>query len=117
GLRALDRLGDKLGFIWLHYFDVHEHHQITIPKRLRDAVHDGGTKKAHAYRALLKAIDLELGRLFDELEKRNLADRTIIVFMSDHGESLGDDPRLLETHGKVTYAKLVRIPIAIRIPG
>ncbi len=117
GLRALDKLGDKLGFIWLHYFDVHEHHQIDVPKALREAVHDGGTKKTHAYRALLKAIDLELGRLFDELAKRDLADRTIIVFMSDHGESLGDDPRLLETHGKVTYSKLVRIPIAIKIPG
>src|SRR5262249_12625360 len=33
------------------------------------------------------------------------------------GESLGEDPRLLDTHGKVTYAPLVRVPIAFRIPG
>lgn len=117
GLRALDNLGDKLGFIWLHYFDVHEHHQIAVPKELRDAVTDGGTEKRHAYRALLKAIDNELGRLFEELAKRELADRTIVVFVSDHGESLGEDARLPATHGKVTYAALVRIPIAIRIPG
>jgi hypothetical protein len=117
GLKAFDGLGDKTGFIWLHYFDVHEHHQISVPNRLRDAVHDGGTAKKHAYRALLKAIDNDLGRLFDELGKRELFDRTIIVFVSDHGESLGDDPRIGDTHGKVTYAPLVRIPIALRIPG
>jgi hypothetical protein len=117
GLRALDSLGDKPAFLWLHYFDVHEHHQIDVPKRLRDSVHDGGTKKTHVYRALLKAIDNELGRLIDELTTRNLMDRTIIVFASDHGESLGEDPRLFETHGKVTYAALTRIPVAIRIPG
>lgn len=117
GLRALDNLGDQLGFIWLHYFDVHEHHQIAVPQALRDAVSDGGTEKRHVYRALLKAIDNELGRLLEELAKRDLADRTMIVFLSDHGESLGDDARLPATHGKVTYAALVRIPIAFRIPG
>jgi arylsulfatase A-like enzyme len=55
--------------------------------------------------------------MLDEVASRGLADRTIVVFMSDHGESLGDDPRLLETHGKVTYAPLVRVPIAFHIPG
>jgi hypothetical protein len=71
----------------------------------------------HNYRALLRAIDNEVGRLLDELAKRNLTDKTIILFASDHGESLGEDPRLLETHGKVAYAPLVRIPIAFHIPG
>jgi arylsulfatase A-like enzyme len=117
GLKALDDLGDKPGFVWVHYFDVHESHQIDVPKRLRDAVHAGTSKKEHVYRALLRAIDDEIGRLRDELVKRNLADRTIIVFASDHGESLGEDPRLLETHGKVTYAPLVRVPLAFHIPG
>jgi arylsulfatase A-like enzyme len=71
----------------------------------------------HRYRALLRAIDNELGRLEDELAARGVADRTIIVFLSDHGEALGGDPRLLETHGQVAYAPLVRVPFAIRVPG
>lgn len=117
GLKALDDLGDKPGFVWVHYFDVHEHHQIDVPKRLRDAVNPGASPKEHVYRALLRAIDNEIARLRAELEKRNLADRTIILFASDHGESLGEDPRLLATHGKVTYAPLVRVPLAFHIPG
>jgi len=117
GLKALHDAGDKPTFIWLHYFDVHEHHQIAVPKRLREAVHDGGSKKVHDYRALLRAIDDEVARVIAELDARQLTSKTIIIFASDHGESLGEDPRLLETHGKVTYAPLVRIPIAFRIPG
>lgn len=117
GIKALADAGDRPSFIWLHYFDVHEHHQIEVPKRLRDSVREGGSKKMHVYRALLRAIDNEVARVIAELDARKLTSRTIIIFASDHGESLGEDPRLLETHGKVTYTPLVRIPIAVRVPG
>jgi arylsulfatase A-like enzyme len=105
-------------FAWLHYFDVHEHHQIDdVPRALFDRVHDGGSPVAHKYRALLRAIDDGVGRLLDELAAHHLADRTIVVFASDHGESLGEDPRFPDTHGDVVYASLVRVPFAIRVPG
>lgn len=117
GLRALDDAGPRPSFIWLHYFDVHEHHQIEVPRSLLAAVHDEPSRKRHGYRALLLAIDREIGRLRQALVMRGLADRTIIVFASDHGEALGEDPRLLETHGKVAYHTLVRIPFAFHIPG
>ncbi len=117
GLRALDDFAGAPSFVWVHYFDVHEHHQIEVPKELRAAVSPTGGPKRQTYRALLFAIDREIGRMRAELASRGLADKTIIVFASDHGESLGEDPRLGDTHGKVTYAPLIRIPIAIRIPG
>ena len=100
-------------FVWLHYFDVHEHHQIDVPRALLDAVHPGASPVIHKYRALLHAIDGEIGRLLDSID----LEHTIVIFASDHGESLGDDPRLLDTHGVVAYGPLVRIPLAIRVPG
>jgi hypothetical protein len=110
GLRALDAGATA---IWVHYFDVHEHHQIKVPHELLAQVHDtGGGAAMLAYRALLHAIDAEIGRLLAKVP----AD-AIVVFASDHGESLGEDPRLGDTHGRVAYAPLVRIPIALRIPG
>jgi Sulfatase/Putative metal-binding motif len=113
GLKALADAGDRPWFIWLHYFDVHEHHQIKVPPELYKPVHDTGNGKvAYGYRALLHAIDSEIGRMLDKLD-----DHTIVIFMSDHGESLAEDPRLLDTHGKVAYGPLVRVPLAIRIPG
>jgi arylsulfatase A-like enzyme len=117
GIKALDDAAGRPAFIWLHYFDVHEHHQITVPPQLLAAVHDGGSPAIHRYRALLRAIDNELGRFLDELATRHLDDRTIVVFVSDHGEALGADPRLLDTHGQVAYAPLVHVPFAIHVPG
>jgi len=109
GLRALAEPGPA--FVWLHYFDVHEHHQIDVPKPLLDAVHDGGSPTIHRYRALLRAIDDEVGRVVDAA-----GPDAIVVFASDHGEALGGDPRLLDTHGQVAYGPLVRVPLALRIP-
>lgn len=116
GTRALDDAGAHPFMIWLHFFDVHEHHQIDVPKPLLAKVADGGSPVIHKYRALLRAIDDEVGKLRADLVKRGIADKTIIVFLSDHGEALADDPRLLDTHGQVTYHTLVRVPFAIHIP-
>ncbi|TMQ21841.1 MAG: hypothetical protein E6J90_13495 [Deltaproteobacteria bacterium] len=118
GLRALREAAGAPAFIWLHYFDVHEHHQIPVGPELLAAVHDtGGGAAVRRYRALLAQIDREIGRLLDELTARQLADSAIVVFASDHGEALGEDPRLGDSHGRVAYAPLVRIPLAFRIPG
>lgn len=99
--------------VWAHYFDVHEHHQIKVPPELLAQVHDvGGGPVALGYRALLRAIDTEVGQLLSHAPAN-----AIVIFASDHGESLGEDPRLGETHGRVAYAPLVRIPLALRVPG
>ena len=43
-----------------------------------------------AYYAMIDFIDVQVGRLLDYLEKSGQRDNTIILFHSDHGESLGD---------------------------
>lgn len=117
GLRAIEKAGGKPFFAWVHYFDVHEHHQIKVGNDLKKNVSPGASEKWHRYRALLWAVDRSVGRLVDELAAKGLADKTIVVFASDHGESLDGDPRMTETHGQVAYGPLVRIPIAFAIPG
>ena len=43
-----------------------------------------------AYMGLVKQIDNEIGRLLGHLDQRGLANNTVIVFTSDHGDYLGD---------------------------
>jgi arylsulfatase A-like enzyme len=117
GKRALEDAGTRPWVLWLHYFDVHEHHQIDVPKPLLAKVHPGASLVIHKYRALLRAIDDEVGHVEEALASHGLADSTIIVFASDHGEALGGDPRLMDTHGSVAYHTLVRVPFAFHIPG
>jgi arylsulfatase A-like enzyme len=106
-------------FLWLHYFDVHEHRQ--LPDDLPAIVaRNGGvaaSNPAEKYHALLEITDAALGRLFEGIARRGLADDTIVVFAADHGESLREDPRLPASHGLVLYNPLVHVPLAIVAPG
>ena len=68
-----------------------------------------------AYYAMCEHIDHETGRMLDALEESGQADDTIVVFMSDHGEMLGDHGLLLK--GPHFYEEAVRVPLVIRWPG
>ncbi len=65
------------------------------------------------YYALVKEIDIWLGRILDKVDELGLADNTLIVFTSDHGEMLG-------AHGmrekNVFYEESVHVPLMIRFP-
>ncbi|MCC6165912.1 MAG: sulfatase-like hydrolase/transferase, partial [Caldilineaceae bacterium] len=43
-----------------------------------------------AYYAMIKLIDDQVGRMLDALEETGQRDNTVVIFMSDHGEMLGD---------------------------
>jgi len=68
-----------------------------------------------AYYAMIKLIDDQLGRVLDELDALGLRDDTIVIFTSDHGETLGDHG-LIEK-GCRFYEGLVRVPLIWRWPG
>ena len=44
----------------------------------------------HDYYSLIFGVDREIGRVVEALEKKGIADNTILVFASDNGYSLGD---------------------------
>lgn len=68
------------------------------------------------YAAEVHHTDAQIGRLLAELGARGLAGRTLVVFASDHGESLGEDDYWF-AHGEYLSDVLVRIPLWIRGPG
>src|SRR6202030_56676 len=49
------------------------------------------------------------------LESRQLLDRTIVVVVGDHGESLGEHGE--RTHGLFVYEGVTRVPLIIRAPS
>ena len=66
-----------------------------------------------AYKAMLKLVDDQIGRVLDKLEADGLMDDTVLLFTADHGEMMGD-------HGFVQksqpYRSSVTVPTAIRHP-
>ncbi|MEM9223645.1 MAG: sulfatase-like hydrolase/transferase [Pseudomonadota bacterium] len=67
-----------------------------------------------AYWALVEHIDMLLGRLIDALEKVGLADDTLIVYASDHGDHVGERG-LFWKH--TFFEESVSVPLLMRLPG
>jgi len=51
-----------------------------------------GVDKEQAYYNNLRTLDAQLQRVYEHLVKTGLADRTIFVFVGDHGEAFGQHP-------------------------
>jgi arylsulfatase A-like enzyme len=66
------------------------------------------------YYALVKEVDDRIGDILDKLDELGLAENTLVVFVSDHGEMLG-------AHGmrskNVFYEEASHVPMMIRFPG
>ena len=66
------------------------------------------------YFGLVTLLDRALGMILDTLDELGLADNTIVVFTSEHGDQLGDHGIL---HKMVMYEDTVRVPMLVRGPG
>lgn len=71
-------------------------------------------KAISAYMASVRFMDQQVGRLLDALDRLNIRDETIVVFISDHGYNLGEH----DCWSKVSlWEGSVRIPMIISYPG
>jgi choline-sulfatase len=68
-----------------------------------------------AYWAMVDLIDAQVGRLLDVLERTGQRENTLVIFMSDHGEMLGDHGIYLK--GPYLYDEAIRVPLIIACPG
>lgn len=66
-----------------------------------------------SYRGLISHIDAWIGRILDTLERRGLADNTVVVYGSDHGEQLGEHGLIQKS---VFYEPSVRVPLIVADP-
>ena len=67
------------------------------------------------YYAMIKQIDDQFARILEQLEQSGQRDNTVIIFTSDHGESLGDHGLMFK--GCRFYEGLVRVPLIFSWPG
>lgn len=67
------------------------------------------------YWARVAYLDRQVGRVLDALDDLDLAEETLVVYSSDHGENLGDHGLM----GKFAsfYESEVRVPLVMRLPG
>ncbi len=133
----LEAHGDEPFFLFLHTYQVHAPYDPPQPYRQRFAgwyegdldlsikgwrqiygVTDVGPEVARLVRDLYSAqiayVDDFMGWLAEDLRELGLDDETAIVFLSDHGQSLGEGG--VWGHNRLYEAQL-RIPLILKVPG
>ncbi len=138
----LDRRPDKPFFAYLHYFEPHAPYAPPAPWDARcNAVaipgyrvmppadrdqyfpFEEGTVLANAehdylwrrYDAEIRYQDAILSEVFAEMRHRSLAQNTLVVFTSDHGEEFGDHGHW--GHGKSLFGEVTQVPLIWAMPG
>lgn len=106
---------DRRFFAWFYNYDLHgwRHLKDDHVRPAADA-RDGDGDDAR-YRAVARLVDRSFEGVLRGLEDLGLADRTVVALVSDHGEALGY--RGFLTHSTFLWEPLVRVPLALRVPG
>lgn len=94
-------------FFWLHLYDPHSPYDPPEPYRSQ--------YRDHPYDGEIAYADHELGRLIAFLRQNQLYDRSLIICLSDHGESLGEHGE--DEHGFFLYNSTVHIPLIVKPPA
>jgi choline-sulfatase len=97
---------DRPFFVFLHIFDLHRPYEFPSGYVRLDG--DG-------YDSELAYVDQALGRFWQELDRMHLFKRALVIFTSDHGESLGEHGE--ETHSFFIYESTLRVPLIIHWPA
>lgn len=93
-------------FGWIHYYDAHSPYAPPEPWRTQFA--------DRPYLGEIAFVDSQIARVRQFLESQRLLDRTVIVVIGDHGESLGDHDEA--THGFFLYESVLHVPLLVRAP-
>lgn len=102
--------------------DVPKDYLSTIPKPARVSVtrkvqHPLDPKLARqaiqAYYASITFADAQVGKVLDALQTNGLADKTIVVFTSDHGYHMGEHGHYQKT---TLFENATRVPLIIATP-
>lgn len=95
-------------FLWVHYFGPHEKMDVRLN------VYTEIRRSMDVYDQDVTAVDAAIGRLLDDLRKRNVLDKTVVVLHADHGQSLAEHDYF--GHGRYLYDEVLRIPMIVRYP-
>ncbi len=97
-------------FAWIHLYDPHTPYEPPEPFLSEY----GERGPAGLYDGEIAFADSQVGRLVSWLDVNRLDEKTIIVVVGDHGESLGSHGE--GTHGYFVYDYALRVPLVMASP-
>jgi len=101
----LRSVADGPFFLFFHIFEPHTPY---------DPPAEYAARYPSPYDGEVAAADDAVGDLLDELRDLDLYEEALIVFLSDHGEGLGDHGE--DEHGLFLYRSTLQVPLMIKLP-
>ena len=99
------RRAERPFYLWVHLYDPHDPY--VAPDEFR-------RRAPTAYAREVMYADAQIARLLAALDTLGLRRNTLIVLLSDHGESLGEHGE--PTHGIFLYGATLDVPLIIAPP-
>ncbi len=104
-IRWLDGVKQTRVFGFLHLYEPHAPYESPEPFRSR---------YPNPYDGAVASADAIVGTFLEHLKTRGLYDSSLIVFLSDHGEGLGDHGE--SEHGVFLYRESIQVPLLVKLP-
>lgn len=104
-------------FLWVHYVEPHAPYilQRDFMNQIGSSPDGNNYSDSNKYDSEIAYVDFQISRLLGEIEDLVAADNTMVLFVSDHGESLGEHGYW--GHGRHLYEATLHIPMGITWPG
>jgi hypothetical protein len=90
-----------------NFREKHSRTPVQSDRQLRDLIAN--------YYGMIALIDHNVGRILAALDTYGLAENTLVVYSTDHGDWLGDHGLILK--GPMAYEGLLRVGLLMRGPG
>jgi hypothetical protein len=110
-LQKLDTVREPFCGVYWSFVPHHPYSDYGPPTRVRPDVKD----KRHRYYNNLRLLDTQLRRVHAHLRERGLLDRTILIFVGDHGEAFGQHPGTW-AHIGGSFSETYRVPLIFYQP-
>jgi arylsulfatase A-like enzyme/Tfp pilus assembly protein PilF len=94
-------------FLWVHLYDAHSPYRPPEPY--------AGRYPGRPYDGEVAFADSQIGRLLAALAQQRRLEQSLVVLVSDHGESLGEHGE--KTHGFFVYNATLHIACIVKVPG
>ena len=112
--RGLDSLRELAAeedpfFLWVHLFNVH---QPYLPDHRESRFGEDVTAE---YDEEIALADEQVGRLLEAVESLGLAESTVVILASDHGEAFGEHGHF--GHSETLYEEETLAVMMMRVPG
>jgi len=111
----------KKFFLYLHYTEAHKHLvDEVIQKYKQESTDDEYFKKIEEnekrYNSYLPACDEYVSAILQTIDECNLTEKTIVIFHSDHGTSIGEK-KGEKFYGVFVYDYTIKTFCILKIPG